>query len=165
MFYVCNVKEDQLAALDDDPMVQAVRAHAEPLGAPVVCISAKIEAEIMQLPDEERAEFLESLGLEEPGLDQVIRTGYRMLDLITFFTAGDPEVHAWTVTRGTKAPQAAGKIHSDFERGFIKAEVMWWEDLVSMKTEAAVRAAGKLGIEGKEYEVRDGDVVHFRFNV
>lgn len=165
MFYVCNVKEDRLDSLDDDPMVRAVRAYAEPLGTAVVCISAKIEAEIMQLPSEERAEFLESIGLTEPGLDQVIRTGYRLLDLITFFTAGDPEVHAWTIRRGTRAPQAAGKIHTDFERGFIKAEVMSWEDLIALKTEAAVKAAGKMGIEGKVYEVRDGDVVHFRFNL
>ncbi|MCA9605746.1 MAG: YchF family ATPase, partial [Myxococcales bacterium] len=165
LFYVVNVSEEQLSSLDTDPHVGAVRARAEKLGAPVVPISAKIEAEIMQLPEDERADFLESVGLEEPGLHQVIRTGYEMLDLITFFTAGDPEVHAWTIKAGTKAPQAAGKIHSDFERGFIKAEVMFWKDLVDLKTEAAVKAAGKLGIEGKEYVVRDGDVVHFRFNV
>jgi ribosome-binding ATPase len=164
LFYVCNVKEEQLG-VDDDPLVSAVRARAADSGAPVVVISAQIEAEIMQLPDEERVEFLASLGLEEPGLNEVIRTGYGMLDLITFFTAGEPEVHAWTIRRGTKAPQAAGKIHSDFERGFIKAEVTWWEDLVSLGSEAAVRSAGKLGIEGKDYEMRDGDVVHFRFNV
>ena len=125
-------------------------------------ISAKIEAEIMQLPPEERGDFLASVGLEEPGLNEVIRTGYAMLDLITFFTAGEVEVRAWTITRGTKAPQAAGKIHTDFERGFIKAEVMFWKDLVELGSEAAVRAAGKLGIEGKEYVVRDGDVMHFR---
>ena len=165
LFYVCNVKEEQLGALETDPLVGAVRARAEAMGAPMVVISAKIEAEIMQLDEEERVEFLASVGLEEPGLNQVIRTGYRMLDLITFFTAGDPEVHAWTIPRGTKAPQAAGKIHTDFERGFIKAEVTWWEDLVKLGSEAAVKAAGKMGIEGKEYVMRDGDVVHFRFNV
>ncbi|MGE0784105.1 MAG: redox-regulated ATPase YchF [Sandaracinaceae bacterium] len=165
LFYVCNVKEDQLGSTEGDPHVDAVRARAAESNAPVVIISAKIEAEIMQLPDEERAEFLASVGLEQPGLNDVIRTGYAMLDLITFFTAGDPEVHAWTIERGTKAPQAAGKIHSDFERGFIRAEVIGWEDLVTMKTEAAVRAAGKMGIEGKEYVVKDGDVMHFRFNV
>ena len=165
IFYVCNVQEDQLGALDDDPLVGKVRAHADKAGAPVVVISAKIEAEIMQLPDEERSEFLESVGLTEPGLNQVIRTGYAMLDLITFFTAGDPEVHAWTIRVGTKAPQAAGKIHSDFERGFIKAEVMEWEDLVTLGSEAAVKSAGKMRIEGKDYVVQDGDVVHFRFNV
>ncbi len=165
LFYVCNVKDDQLESADSDPLVNAVRARAAESGAPVVVISAQIEAEIMQLADDERAEFLESVGLSEPGLNNVIQTGYEMLDLITFFTAGDPEVHAWTIKKGTKAPQAAGKIHSDFERGFIRAEVTWWEDLVTLGSEAAVRSAGKLGIEGKEYVVRDGDVMHFRFNV
>ncbi|MGF1469412.1 MAG: redox-regulated ATPase YchF [Sandaracinaceae bacterium] len=165
LFYVCNVKEGQLDTLAADPHVAEVRAFAEARGAPVVVISAKIEAEIMQLPPEERSDFLESVGLEEPGLNQVIRTGYRMLDLLTFFTAGDPEVHAWTVPRGTKAPQAAGKIHSDFERGFIRAEVIAWSDLIELGSEAAVKAAGKLAIEGKDYVVRDGDVMHFRFNV
>ncbi|MBZ0120424.1 MAG: redox-regulated ATPase YchF [Sandaracinaceae bacterium] len=164
LFYVCNVQEEQLAKVGSDPLVSKVRAHAEASGTPWVVISAKIEAEIMQLPLEERGDFLASVGLEEPGLNQVIRTGYAMLDLITFFTAGDPEVHAWTIKRGTKAPQAAGKIHTDFEKGFIKAEVILWEDLVKLGSEAAVRAAGKLGIEGKEYVVRDGDVMHFRFS-
>jgi GTP-binding protein YchF len=165
MFYVANVKEDQLAAQDTDPRIAVVRQIAERRGVPFVVISAAIEAEIMQLPLEERAEFLASTGLQEPGLNHVIRTGYRMLDLITFFTAGDPEVHAWTIKHGMKAPGAAGRIHTDFERGFIRAEVMFWKDLVDLGAEAAVRAAGKLGIEGKEYVVRDGDVMHFRFNV
>ncbi|MEM9190656.1 MAG: redox-regulated ATPase YchF [Myxococcota bacterium] len=165
VFYVANVKEDQLASVASDPLVSEVRALADSRGAPLVVISAAIEAEIMQLPVEERAEFLESLGLEEPGLNQVIRTGYGMLNLITFFTAGDPEVHAWTIREGTKAPQAAGKIHTDFERGFIKAEVMDWESLIELGGEAAVRSAGKLRVEGKEYVVQDGDVMHFRFNV
>ncbi len=165
LFYVCNVQEDQLADVDRDPLVSKVRARAEERGMKTVVISAKIEAEIMQLPPEERADFLASVGLEEPGLNQVIRTGYEMLDLITFFTAGEVEVRAWTIKRGTKAPQAAGKIHTDFERGFIKAEVIYWKDRVELGTEAAVRAAGKLGIEGKDYVVRDGDVMHFRFNV
>lgn len=165
MFYVCNVKEDQLESLDDDPLVAQVRAMGEKRGVPVVVISAAIEAEIMQLPKEERTDFLESVGLEEPGLNHVIRTGYRMLDLITFFTAGKPEVHAWTIRRGTRAPQAAGKIHSDFERGFIRAEVIHWKDLVDLGGEAQVRSAGKMRIEGKEYVVQDGDVMHFRFNV
>jgi ribosome-binding ATPase len=160
LFYVCNVKEEQLGK--DDPLVQRVRDRAKASNAMVVVICAKIEAEIMQLPPAERADFLESAGLKEPGLNEVIRTGYALLDLITYFTAGKQEVRAWTIKRGTKAPQAAGKIHSDFERGFIKAEVIWWEDRVAM-SEAAVRAAGKLGIEGKEYVVRDGDVMHFRF--
>jgi ribosome-binding ATPase len=165
MFYVGNVKEDQLAKQASDPLVAKVRGHAESVGAELVVICAKIEAEIMQLAPEDRADFLASSGLTEPGLNAVIRTGYRMLDLITYFTAGKQEVRAWTIKRGTRAPQAAGKIHSDFERGFIRAEVIWWEDRVKLAIEAAVKAAGKLGIEGKEYVVRDGDVMHFRFNV
>ena len=165
LFYVGNVKEEQLASAASDPLVAKVRAHADKVGAPMVVISAKIEAEIMQLPPEERADFLASAGLTEPGLNEVIRTGYRMLDMITYFTAGKQEVRAWTIKRGTKAPGAAGKIHTDFERGFIRAEVIWWEDRVKLVTEAAVKAAGKMATEGKEYVVRDGDVMHFLFNV
>lgn len=164
-FFVVNVKDDQLASIDDDPLVAQVRKLGDERGVPVVVISAAIESEIMQLPPEERAEFIESLGLSEPGLHKVIRTGYASLDLITYFTAGDPEVHAWTIKRGTKAPQAAGKIHSDFERGFIRAEVMKCEDLFELGSEQAVKAAGKLAIEGKDYVVQDGDIMHFRFNV
>jgi ribosome-binding ATPase len=165
MFFVANVKENGLATVDSDPLVAQVRKIASDRNAPFVVISAAIEAEIMQLPLGDRADFLSSVGLEEPGLNHVIRTGYGILELITFFTAGDPEVHAWTIPRGTKGPQAAGKIHTDFERGFIRAEVMSWKDLIELKSEAAVRAAGKLRIEGKEYVVEDGDVMHFRFNV
>lgn len=164
-FFVVNVKEDQLGEIESDPLVAPVRVLAESRGVPVVVISAAIEAEIMRLAPEERAEFVESLGLDEPGLHKVIRTGYETLDLITYFTAGEPEVHAWTIHRGTKAPQAAGKIHSDFERGFIRAEVMKCEDLFELGSEQAVKAAGKLAIEGKDYVVRDGDIMHFRFNV
>ena len=164
-FFVVNVKEEQLANVEGDPLIAKVRELGEERGVPVVVISAAIESEIMQLPTEDRAEFIESLGLEEPGLHKVIRTGYSTLDLITYFTAGEPEVHAWTIARGTKAPQAAGKIHSDFERGFIRAEVMKCEDLFELGTEQAVKAAGKLAIEGKDYVVRDGDIMHFRFNV
>ena len=164
-FFVVNVKDDQLADLDNDPLVGQVLQLGNERGVPVVAISAEIEAEIMQLPEEERAEFIESMGLDEPGLHKVIRTGYETLDLITYFTAGEPEVHAWTIDRGTKAPQAAGKIHSDFERGFIRAEVMKCEDLFELGSEQAVKAAGKLGVEGKEYIVHDGDIMHFRFNV
>jgi GTP-binding protein YchF len=164
-FFVANVREEQLAAIEDDPLVAPVRALAEERGVPVVVISAAIEAEIMRLPQAERAEFVESLGLDEPGLHKVIRTGYQTLDLITYFTAGEPEVHAWTIRRGTKAPQAAGKIHSDFERGFIRAEVMKCEDLFALGSEQAVKSAGKLAIEGKDYVVQDGDIMHFRFNV
>jgi hypothetical protein len=164
-FFVANVKEDQLAEIETDPLVAPVRALAEERGVPLVVISAAIEAEIMRLPQAERAEFVESLGLDEPGLHKVIRTGYQTLDLITYFTAGEPEVHAWTIRRGTKAPQAAGKIHSDFERGFIRAEVMKCDDLFELGSEQAVKAAGTLAIEGKDYVVQDGDIMHFRFNV
>jgi len=164
-FFVVNVKDDQLADLDNDPLVSQVLRLGKERGVPVVAISAEIEAEIMQLPEEERAEFIESLGLDEPGLHKVIRTGYETLDLITYFTAGEPEVHAWTIDRGMKAPQAAGKIHSDFERGFIRAEVMKCEDLFELGSEQAVKAAGKLSVEGKDYVVHDGDIMHFRFNV
>ena len=165
MFFVANVKEDQLANVDTDPLIAQVRELAEQRDVPMVVISAAIEAEIMQLDKDDRVEFLESVGLEQPGLHSVIRTGYAMLDLITFFTAGEKEVHAWDIKRGFRAPQAAGTIHTDFERGFIRAEVINYEDLLELGSEAAVKAAGKMAVEGKEYVVRDGDVMHFRFNV
>ncbi len=164
-FFVVNVKDEQLADIDNEPLVRQVVQLGKERDVPVVVISAEIESEIMQLPKEERAEFIESLGLDEPGLHKVIRTGYATLDLITYFTAGEPEVHAWTIPKGMKAPQAAGKIHSDFERGFIRAEVMKSEDLFELGSEQAVKAAGKLAIEGKDYVVHDGDIMHFRFNV
>lgn len=163
MFFVANVAESDLQG-GGNKHVQALEALAAKRGARVVRISAAIEAEIASLPREEQGEFLASVGLKEPGLHNVVRTGYGLLDLITFFTAGEPEVHAWTIKRGTKAPQAAGKIHSDFERGFIKAQVIFWKDLVELKSEAAARAAAKMSIEGKDYVMRDGDVVHFLFN-
>lgn len=165
VFYVANVSEDQLGDHENDPLVNAVRAIAEKRGAPVVVISAAIESEIMQLPPEERADFLESIGLDEPGLHKVIRTGYEMLDLITYFTCGKQEVRAWTIRRDTRAPQAAGVIHTDFERGFIRAEVIKYEDMVQHRSEQACKAAGKMSVEGKEYVVQDGDIMHFRFNV
>jgi len=164
LFYVCNVKEEQLSKADSDPLIQQVQRIADEEGAKVVVICAAIEAEIMQLPVAERGEFLASIGLEEPGLNRVIRTGYAMLDLITYFTAGKKEVRCWTIKRGTKAPQAAAKIHTDFEKGFIRAEVTWWEDRVSLQTEAACKLAAKTATEGKEYVVRDGDVIYFRIN-
>ncbi len=164
MFYVANVKEDQIANADTDPLVAQVREVAESVGAPMVVISAAIEAEIMQLPPEDRADFLDSLELEEPGLHGVIQTGYAMLDLITFFTCGPPEVHAWTITKGTKAPQAAGTIHTDFEQRFIKAQIFEVDDMLELKSEQAVKAAGKMRVEGREYEMRDGDIVHFMNN-
>ena len=165
MFYVCNVREEQLATRDTDPLVQKVKALAAAEGAAAEVVCAAIEAEIMQLPAEDRGDFLASVGLTEPTLNAVIRAGYGLLDMLTFFTAGKKEVRAWTTRAGSKAPEAAGKIHTDFERGFIRAEVIWWDDLVKLGSEAACRSAGKLGTEGKEYVVRDGDVMHFRFNV
>jgi GTP-binding protein YchF len=165
VFYVANVAEKQLSSTDTDKYVSALRAHAKAEGAPVVVICAAAEAEIAGLDAADRPAFLESLGLKEPGLHAVARTAYQILDLITFLTAGPDECRAWTVKRGAKAPQAAGVIHTDFERGFIKAEVIWWEDLIKLGSEAACRSAAKLQLEGKEYVVRDGDVIHFKFNV
>jgi GTP-binding protein YchF len=165
VFYVSNVAEKQLGSIDADKYVSALRAHAKAEGAPVVVICAAAEAEIAGLDAADRPAFLESLGLKEPGLHAVARTAYQILDLITFLTAGPDECRAWTVKRGAKAPQAAGVIHTDFERGFIKAEVIWWEDLIKLGSEAACRANAKLNLEGKEYVVRDGDVIHFKFNV
>jgi GTP-binding protein YchF len=165
VFFVANVAESQLAGADSDPRVMALRKHAEAQGSPVVAICAAAEAEIASLDEADRPAFLESLGLKEPGLHAVARTAYHILDLITFLTAGEDECRAWTVKRGSRAPQAAGAIHTDFERGFIKADVIWWEDLVKLRSEAAARAAAKLAVEGKDYVVRDGDVIHFKFNV
>jgi ribosome-binding ATPase len=165
VLYVANVSEGQLAAGLEDPLVQRLVAKVAQTGAEVVVISANIEAEIAALEPEERLEFLAESGLKEPGLNKLIRTAYELLDLITYFTAGEKECRAWTIQRGTKAPGAAGVIHTDFERGFIKAEVIAWDTLVELGSEAAAKAAGKLRIEGKEYVVRDGDVMHFRFNV
>lgn len=166
VLYVANVAEGDVAHDGEgNPFVARVRERAAREGAEVVVISAAIEAEIASLPPEEQTEFLEDSGLEEPGLHRLIRRAYALLDLITYFTAGKQEVRAWTIRRGTLAPEAAGKIHSDFERGFIRAEVMPWTDLVELGSEAAVRAKGRLRSEGKEYVVQDGDVIHFRFNV
>jgi GTP-binding protein YchF len=165
VFYVANVAEKQLGDATAGEHVRALRAHAEGEGAPVVVICAAAEAEIASLDPGDRPAFLDSLGLKEPGLNAVAHTAYAILDLITFLTAGPDECRAWTVKRGTKAPQAAGVIHSDFERGFIKAEVIWWEDLIKHGSEAACRANAKLQLEGKDYVVKDGDVIHFKFNV
>jgi GTP-binding protein YchF len=167
VMFIANVAEKQLgpAHAGKDPQVEALRKVATAENAPLVVICAAAEAEIATLPKEEQPEFLASLGLDEPGLNKVVRTGYELLGLITFFTAGETEVRAWTIVKGTKAPQAAGTIHTDFERGFIKAEIIWWEDLVKLGSEAACRAAAKLHVEGKDYVMRDGDTAHFRFNV
>ena len=164
-FYVANVDEASLANLDGNKHFQALKKHADSEGAPVVPVCAALEAQIAELDPKDRPEFLSSAGLKEPGLNAVIRAGYQRLSLLTFFTAGKQEVRAWTTTKGARAPQAAGVIHTDFEKGFIKAEVIWWEDYVRLQGESKCRDAGKLAIEGKEYVMRDGDVVHFRFNV
>jgi len=162
VMYVANVAEHGFV---NNPMLTALEQHAAAEGTPVVPVCAAIEAEIAQLDESERAEFLAELGLEEPGLDRVIRAAYRLLGLETFFTAGPKEVRAWTVRIGATAPQAAGVIHTDFERGFIRAEVIAFADYLAGKGEAGARDAGKLRLEGKEYVVREGDVLHFRFNV
>ncbi len=165
VFYVANIDEASLSDLDANPHLAKLRAYAEAEGAQVIPICAALEEQIAELEPADRPEFLESVGLEEPGLNQVIRTGYDLLGLLTYITAGEKECRAWTVHKGATAPEAAGVIHSDFQRGFIKAEVIWWEDLIKLGSEAKCRDAGKLSIEGKDYVVRDGDVIHFRFNV
>jgi GTP-binding protein YchF len=163
VLYVANVAEDM--ADKPNPYVDAVRAVAEAEGAKAVVISGQVEGEIAQLPQEERKEYLAGMGLKESGLDRMIRAGYDLLGLITYLTAGEKEVRAWTITKGTKAPQAAGKIHTDFEKGFIRAEVFHYDDLIRLGTEQAVKAAGLLRSEGKDYVVKDGDIMLFRFNV
>jgi GTP-binding protein YchF len=164
MFYVANVDETSLGALDKNPHVQALRGHAEAEKAQVVPICASLEAQIAELEPADRPDFLAGAGLTEAGLNLVIRTGYELLGLITYLTAGEKECRAWTIPRGWTAPQAAGIIHTDFERGFIKAEVIDWRDLLRLGSEAKCREAGKARIEGKAYVVQDGDVMHFRFN-
>ena len=164
VIYAANVSEDDAAAADND-YVKAVREYAAKEGSEVVVICAKIESELAELDDEERALFLEDMGIDEPGLDKLIKSSYSLLDLISFLTTGEDETRAWTIKRGTLAPQAAGRIHTDFEKGFIRAEVIKYDDFVKYKTEAAVRAAGKMGVEGKDYVVQDGDIMHFLFNV
>ncbi|MFZ3349995.1 MAG: redox-regulated ATPase YchF [Xanthobacteraceae bacterium] len=161
VLYVCNVEEGSADSGNDYSRKVEQKAVAE--GAVAVAISAKIEAEIALLGRDERAEYLQTLGLKEAGLDRLIRAGYALLHLVTFFTAGPKEARAWTVTRGSRAPQAAGVIHSDFERGFIRAETIAYDDYVACGGEAGARDSGKLRLEGKDYVVQDGDVMHFRF--
>jgi GTP-binding protein YchF len=161
VLYVCNVEEAAAASGNDFSRQVEVRAQAE--GAGCVVISAKIESEITVLPPAERADYLEAVGLKEPGLNRLIRAGYDLLHLVTFFTAGPKETRAWTVTKESRAPQAAGVIHSDFERGFIRAETIGYDDYVACGGEAGAREAGKMRLEGKDYVVADGDVMHFRF--
>ena len=166
VIFAANVGEEDLA--DDgasNPHVAAVREYAAENNCEVFVICAQIEQEIAELDDDEKQEYLDALGLSESGLDKLIAASYRLLGLISYLTSGEDETRAWTIKVGTKAPQAAGKIHSDFERGFIKAEVIGYDDYIELGGEQGAKAAGKLRIEGKDYVMADGDVVHFRFNV
>ena len=158
--YVANVAEE-----GSQRLLQALEPYAAREGAPVVPISASLEAQIADMPDEDKKLFLEDMGMDEPGLNRVVRATYGLLGLQTYFTAGPKEVRAWTVRAGATAPQAAGVIHTDFERGFIRAEVASYDDFVACGGEQGAKEAGKLRLEGKDYNVRDGDVIHFRFNV
>jgi ribosome-binding ATPase len=162
LMYIANVADD---GFENNPLLDAVRARAVTEGAEVVPVCAAIEEEMAQLEDADRDEFLKDMGLDEPGLNRVIRAGYKLLDLQTYFTAGVKEVRAWQVRRGATAPQAAGVIHTDFERGFIRAETISYDDFIQYKGEAGAGAAGRLRKEGKDYIVKDGDVLHFLFNV
>ena len=162
VLYVANVDED---GFEDNPHLDAVRARAAAEGAEVVAVCAALEGDLAELEADEARELLSEMGLDEPGLHRVIRAGYRLLGLLTFFTAGPKEAKAWTVHRGACAPEAAGRIHSDFERGFIRAEVIAYDDFIRYRGEAGARDAGKLRSEGRTYEIQEGDVVHFRFNV
>ena len=164
--YVTNVAEDEAAtAQDDNEYVQRVKEYAAKEGAEVIAISARVESEIAELDGEEAQEYLETIGLEESGLDRLIKAAFKLLGLLTFLTAGPDEVRAWTITNGTVAPKAAGKIHSDIERGFIRAEIVNYDDLVAAGSTNAAREKGQIRLEGKEYVMQDGDVTYFRFNV
>jgi GTP-binding protein YchF len=164
ILYVCNV--DEGSVISGNAHVDALRESVKDENAEVLVIGAAIEADIAELESyEERKEFLEDLGLEQAGVSKLITAAYQLLDLYTYFTAGEKEVRAWTIKKGFTGPQAAGVIHSDFEKGFIRAEVIKYEDFITHASEAAVKEAGKMGVEGKEYIVKDGDVMHFRFNV
>ncbi|MBU7317533.1 redox-regulated ATPase YchF [Paenibacillus oleatilyticus] len=165
VLYAANVSESEVADAEGNPYVQKVREYAAQEGAEVVPISAKVESEIAELEGEDKAMFLEELGLQESGLNRLIKAAYKLLGLYTYFTAGVQEVRAWTIRMGTKAPQAAAVIHTDFERGFIRAEVVGYEDLIGSGSMNAAKEKGQLRLEGKEYVVQDGDVMHFRFNV
>ena len=160
--YIANVSEE---GFENNPYLEQVKAIAEQEDAVVVAICAEIESEIAELEPEEAKEFMDEMGLTEPGLNRVIRSGYELLTLQTYFTAGVKEVRAWTVAVGSTAPQAAGKIHTDFEKGFIRAEVVGFDDFITFNGESGAKDAGKWRLEGKDYIVKDGDVVHFRFNV
>ena len=165
ILYIANISEQQLANAENDPLVQKVKEYAATENAKVIPLCVKIEEELSSLEDNDKKEMLEALGLEESGLDKVIKASYDLLGLMSFLTAGEPEVRAWTIKKGTKAPEAAGKIHSDIQRGFIKAEVVSFDDLMREGSMAAVREKGLLRMEGKDYIMQDGDIVLFRFNV
>lgn len=165
LLYVANIAEDGYGTLASNPYYQQVVARASKEGAQVVAISCEIESQISKLADADKKEFLATLGILEPGLNPLVRATYRLLNLATYFTVGEDECRAWTFHQGMTAPQAAGVIHTDFEKGFIKAEIYLYEDIVKYQSEAAVKDAGKLRIEGKEYIVKDGDIIFFRFNV
>ena len=165
VLYVANVDEDTVADPDSNEYVQTVRNFAASEHSEVIVVCAEAEEEIAELDDEDKAEFLEAMGIEESGLDQLIRTAYDLLGLATYFTAGEQEVRAWTFRKGTKAPQAAGIIHTDFERGFIRAETVSFDDLDKYGSMHAAKEAGRVRLEGKDYVVQDGDVMLFRFNV
>ncbi|PYZ91785.1 redox-regulated ATPase YchF [Salipaludibacillus keqinensis] len=165
VLYAANVSEDELLDADANPYVQKVKEFAAQENSEVIVVCAKIESEIAELEGDEKEEFLQDLGIEESGLDQLIKAAYNLLGLETYFTAGKQEVRAWTINHGTKAPQAAGVIHTDFERGFIRAEIVSYEDLIGAGSMSVAKEQGKVRLEGKEYIVKDGDVIHFRFNV
>ena len=165
ILYIANVSEEQLQDAENDKYVNQVKEYAKGENALVIPLCVKIEEELSTLDKDDKKEMLEALGLEESGLDKVIKASYDLLGLMSFLTAGEPEVRAWTIKKGTKAPEAAGKIHSDIQRGFIKAEVVSYDDLIREGSMPAVREKGLLRMEGKEYIMQDGDVVLFRFNV
>ncbi|MDF2634607.1 MAG: GTP-binding protein YchF [Pelosinus sp.] len=165
VLFIANVSEEEVANAEDNKYVKMVKEYAMEEGAEVIAVSAKVESEIAELPAEDAKEFLAELGLAESGLDKLIKASYKLLGLVTFLTAGEQEVRAWTIKKGTKAPQAGGKIHSDIERGFIRAEIVSYNDLVLTGSSNAAREKGLVRLEGKEYVMQDGDVTYFRFNV
>ena len=165
IIYVANVSEEQISTIDTDPLVNKVKEYAKCEGAQIVSLCAKLEEDLSELEDEDRIELMEDYGIKESGLDKLIKASYSLLGLISYLTAGKQEVRAWTIKKGTKAPQAAGKIHSDFERGFIKAEVVSYDDLINNGTMQATKEKGLVRLEGKDYIVQDGDIILFRFNV
>ena len=165
MLYVANISEDEIADYDDNEYVKTIKDFAQKEGSEVVVISAKIESELSELEDDEKLMFLEELGVTEPGLDKLIKRSYYLLGLETYFTAGPQEVRAWTFRRGSKAPKCAGIIHTDFEKGFIRAETIKYPDYIKYNGEQGCKENGKMRLEGKEYIVQDGDVMHFLFNL